>query len=63
MNIWLKQHTNIKTIPDGWRACIATLTKDRVFINDKIDNNQLVNCSRAFFAAEIAKGRIICERI
>lgn len=59
MNVWIKQRHN--KLFDSYRIGRALREGDRVIVLCPESDNELINCSQAFFDAEIAKGRLVFD--
>lgn len=62
MKVWLKQHHN--RLIDSYRYGRALFQRERgrVVVVCPDSDNMLINCSRAFFDAEVERGRIVFNR-
>ena len=60
MKVWLRQRHS--KLVDSFRYGEASFGADRVVVICPDTENVLIDCSKAFFESEVAKGRIITKK-
>ena len=58
MIVWIARDMGVLV---SWRRAVALTEGDRIVIYDPLEDNELINCSKAFFDSEVEKGRIIYD--